>query len=109
MGKNKLAKFAELETFPHVFQVPSRVLLEGDGFEIKGRWNELFFKNDNPIVLELGCGKGEYTVELAKQYEQIPQAVIAKTKRVFERVLGKDNTIVKAKDEAHRKKNTSIF
>ena len=68
MGKNKLAKFAELETFPHVFQVPSRVLLEGGGFEIKGRWNELFFKNDNPIVLELGCGKGEYTVELAKQY-----------------------------------------
>ena len=68
MGKNKLAKFAELETFPHVFQVPSRVLLEGDGLEIKGRWNELFFKNDNPIVLELGCGKGEYTVELAKQY-----------------------------------------
>ena len=68
MGKNKLAKFAELETFPHVFQVPSRVLMEGDGFEIKGRWNELFFKNDNPIVLELGCGKGEYTVELAKQY-----------------------------------------
>ncbi len=68
MGKNKLAKFAELETFPHVFQVPSRVLLEGDGFEIKGRWNELFFKNDNPIVRELGCGKGEYTVELAKQY-----------------------------------------
>lgn len=68
MGKNKLAKFAELETFPHVFQVPSRVLLEGDGFEMKGRWNELFFKNENPIVLELGCGKGEYTVELAKQF-----------------------------------------
>lgn len=68
MGKNKLAKFAELETFPHVFQVPSRVLLSGDGFEMKGRWNELFFKNNNPIVLELGCGKGEYTVELAKQF-----------------------------------------
>lgn len=68
MGKNKLAKFAELETFPHVFQVPSRVLLSGVGFEMKGKWNEVFFKNSNPIVLELGCGKGEYTVELAKQF-----------------------------------------
>ncbi|MHB9056389.1 MAG: tRNA (guanosine(46)-N7)-methyltransferase TrmB [Paludibacteraceae bacterium] len=68
MGKNKLAKFAELETFPNVFQIPSRVLLSGDGFALKGKWNELFFKNNNPIVLELGCGKGEYTVELAKQF-----------------------------------------
>lgn len=68
MGKNKLAKFAELETFPHVFQVPTRDLISGNGFELKGKWNERFFKNNNPIVLELGCGKGEYTVELAKQF-----------------------------------------
>ncbi|NLI72255.1 MAG: tRNA (guanosine(46)-N7)-methyltransferase TrmB [Bacteroidales bacterium] len=68
MGKNKLAKFAELKTFPHVFQVPSKVFFEGKKFEMKGKWNELFFKNNNPIVLELGCGKGEYTVELAKQF-----------------------------------------
>lgn len=68
MGKNKLAKFAELETFPHVFQVPTRELIGGNGFELKGKWNERFFKNNNPIVLELGCGKGEYTVELAKQF-----------------------------------------
>lgn len=68
MGKNKLAKFAELETFHHVFQVPSSTLLSGEGFSLKGKWNVDFFKNDNPIVLELGCGKGEYTVELAKQF-----------------------------------------
>lgn len=68
MGKNKLAKFAELETFPHVFQVPTRTLVGGDGFELRGEWNTHFFNNDHPIVLELGCGKGEYTVELAKQY-----------------------------------------
>ena len=59
MGKNKLAKFAELESFEHVFQVPSRVLLSGEGFELKSKWNEKFFQNSNPIVLELGCGKGE--------------------------------------------------
>ena len=68
MGKNKLAKFAELETFHHVFQVPSGVLFSGEGFEWKGKWNEMFFKNNNPIVLELGCGKGEYTVGLGKLY-----------------------------------------
>lgn len=70
MGKNKLAKFAELETFPHVFQVSSQTLLSGDGFEMKGKWHEDFFKNNNPIILELGCGKGEYTVELAKQFPE---------------------------------------
>ena len=68
MGKNKLAKFAELDTFRHVFQVPTSVLLSGDGFEWKGKWSEMFFKNNNPIVLELGCGKGEYTVELAERF-----------------------------------------
>ncbi|MFV0471683.1 MAG: tRNA (guanosine(46)-N7)-methyltransferase TrmB [Paludibacteraceae bacterium] len=70
MGKNKLAKFAELETFNHVFQVPSSELLNGNGFELKGKWNEIFFKNSNPIALELGCGKGEYTIELAQQFPE---------------------------------------
>jgi len=60
MGKNKLKKFAEMETFPNVFQPPYEPM--------KGRWRELFFHNDNPIVLELGCGRGEYTVGLAKKY-----------------------------------------
>lgn len=68
MGKNKLSKFADMEEFPHVFQVTSHALREGAGFEMKGKWNELFFKNDHPIVLELGCGKGEYTVGLSQLY-----------------------------------------
>jgi tRNA (guanine-N7-)-methyltransferase len=67
MGKNKLAKFAEMEQFPHVVQVASHEIRAGKPFPMKGRWNELFFKNNNPIVLELGCGKGEYTVALAGQ------------------------------------------
>lgn len=69
MGKNKLAKFANMEEYPHVFQYPFSVLQE-KGFEMKGKWNELFFKNNNPIVLELGCGKGEYTVGLAKLFTE---------------------------------------
>ena len=67
MGKNKLAKFAGMDKYPHVFQFPFAVLKE-QGFGMKGKWNELFFKNNNPIVLELGCGKGEYTVGLAKLF-----------------------------------------
>jgi len=67
VGKNKLAKFAEMEQFPHVFQVSSHTVREGGTVEIKGKWNE-FFKNNNPIVLELGCGKGEYTVGLAQLF-----------------------------------------
>lgn len=68
MGKNKLSKFAEMESFPHVFQVSSHDILSGKLFENKGKWRELVFKNNNPIVLELGCGKGEYTVGLAALY-----------------------------------------
>jgi tRNA (guanine-N7-)-methyltransferase len=68
VGKNKLAKFADMEEFPHVFQVSSHALREGSCFEMKGKWNELFFNNENPIVLELGCGKGEYTVGLGELY-----------------------------------------
>ena len=70
MGKNKLAKFAEMETFTNVFQVSSHELLGGEGFEMKGKWNDVYFKNSNPIVLELGCGKGEYTVELARRFPE---------------------------------------
>ena len=67
-SKNKLKRFRENETFSHVIQ-PSRSTLENDAFEWKGRW-ATFFKNDHPIVLELGCGKGEYTVHLAQKYPQ---------------------------------------
>lgn len=68
MGKNKLAKFAEMASFPHVFQFSSQDILSGKTIENKGKWNELVFKNANPIVLELGCGKGEYSVGLAAMY-----------------------------------------
>ena len=67
MGKNKLKKFASMAEYEHVFQYPFSVLKE-KGFELKGKWNSSFFKNNNPIVLELGCGKGEYSVELAKMF-----------------------------------------
>ncbi len=67
MGKNKLKKFACMAECKHVFQYPFSVLKE-KGFEMKGKWKASFFKNDNPIILELGCGKGEYTVGLAKLF-----------------------------------------
>lgn len=70
MGKNKLAKFAEMDLFQHVFQVSSKDILAGKIFDKKGKWKELFFQNDAPIVLELGCGKGEYTVELAQLFPE---------------------------------------
>ncbi|WKX77638.1 tRNA (guanosine(46)-N7)-methyltransferase TrmB [Zobellia laminariae] len=63
-SKNKLKRFKENETFSNVIQ-PNREDVK-QGFEQKGKWKD-FFGNDNPIVLELGCGKGEYTVGLAKQ------------------------------------------
>ena len=70
MGKGKLQKFAEMETFSNVFQYPFSVI-ENVPFEMKGHWREQYFHNDNPIVLEMGCGKGEYTVELARLYPQV--------------------------------------
>jgi tRNA (guanine-N7-)-methyltransferase len=70
MGKGKLEKFAEMETFSNVFQYPFSVI-DNVPFEMKGHWRDEFFKNDNPIVLELGCGKGEYTVELAKLFPNV--------------------------------------
>lgn len=69
MGKNKLQKFDDMAGYPHVFQYPFSTLQE-EGFDMKGHWNELFFKNDHPIVLELGCGKGEYTVGLGKLFPE---------------------------------------
>lgn len=69
MGKGKLAKFAEMETFENVFQYPFSVV-DNVPFEMKGRWRECYFKNNNPLVLELGCGKGEYTVGLARLFPQ---------------------------------------
>lgn len=67
MGKNKLQKFDDMNGYPHVFQYPFAVLQQQE-FPLRGRWNADFFRNDNPIVLELGCGKGEYAVGLARRY-----------------------------------------
>lgn len=69
MGKKKLQRFAEMQTFDHVVQPSFDEVFRKD-YKLKGKWGRDFFKNDNPIVLELGCGKGEYTVGLAKQYPQ---------------------------------------
>ncbi len=66
MGKNKLKKFRDMETFDCVFQCPF-AQLKADGFPLKGKWAS-HFGNDNPIVVELGCGKGEYTIGLSRRY-----------------------------------------
>ena len=63
MGKGKLKKFAELETFTNVYQKPAPGLLAG-------KWASAHFQNDQPLVLELACGKGDYTLALAKRYPE---------------------------------------
>ena len=65
MGKGKLAKFADMETHGNVFHYPYSVVSDVP-FAMRGHWREQYFHNENPIILELGCGKGEYAVELAK-------------------------------------------
>ncbi len=67
MGKGKLEKFADMATYQHVFEYPYSVA-DNVPFDMKGKWNKSFFKNDNPIVLELGCGRGEYTVGLGRRF-----------------------------------------
>lgn len=67
MGKNKLRKFAEMEQLPNVIQVPFNAL-ESTDLTLRGNWGKEFFGNDNPIILELGCGRGEYTVGLARKF-----------------------------------------
>lgn len=68
-SKNKLKRFRENETFSNVIQ-PSREEVTKGTFGYKGKWKEKFFKNDNPLVLELGCGKGEYSVGMARMYPE---------------------------------------
>lgn len=67
-SKNKLRRFKDNETFSNVIQ-PSREEVVGQSFKYKGQWNALYFKNNNPIIIELGCGKGEYTLGLAERYK----------------------------------------
>ena len=66
-SKGKLKKFAEVETFENVLQPEFSEVFESD-FHLKGKWSKEFFGNDNKITLELGCGKGEYSVGLAKMF-----------------------------------------
>jgi tRNA (guanine-N7-)-methyltransferase len=63
VGKDKLRRFAEVDTFSNVLQLDA-------GKEMKGKWAAEFFKNDNPVILELACGKGEYSVNLARMFPQ---------------------------------------
>jgi tRNA (guanine-N7-)-methyltransferase len=67
MGKNKIKRFAENKTFENLFQhtdFDARIAQ----FPLKGKWHSEYFKNSNPIVLELGCGRGEYTIGLAERF-----------------------------------------
>ena len=68
MAKNKLMKFAQMKEYPHVQQPTLEVLRQG--YAMKGKWKKDFFNNNNPLVLELGCGKGEYSVGLAEKYPE---------------------------------------
>ncbi|WP_423820004.1 tRNA (guanosine(46)-N7)-methyltransferase TrmB [Salinimicrobium sp. TIG7-5_MAKvit] len=68
-SKNKLKRFRENESFSNVVQPTREEVVDGE-FNLKGKWSSDFFKNDKPIVLELGCGKGEYSVALAEAYPE---------------------------------------
>ncbi len=70
MSKGKLAKFADMERYENVFQYPYSVV-DQVPFDMKGHWRDHYFHNQNPIVLELGCGKGEYTVGLARLFPDV--------------------------------------
>lgn len=64
-----MERFAQIKTFPNVFEPDGKKILTSD-YELKGNWSREYFKNDKPITLELGCGKGEYTVGLAGKYPE---------------------------------------
>lgn len=68
-SKHKLKRFQENATFSRLFQPSREEVLEGR-FALRGQWNKEFFQNDRPIVLELGCGKGEYTIGLAERHPE---------------------------------------
>ena len=67
MGKGKLQKFADMREYPNVVEHHFSIA-DATPFPMRGNWGKEFFGNDNPIVIELGCGRGEYTVGLARRY-----------------------------------------
>ncbi len=69
MSKGKLYKFDEMKTFTNVLQPAFEMVFEKN-YELKGKWNRTFFRNSNPITLELGCGKGEYTLGMARLFPE---------------------------------------
>lgn len=66
-GKRKLEHFAEMKTFPHVFEPELEDVFRTD-YQMKGNWRKKFFKNENPLVVEFGCGKGEYSVGMGRKF-----------------------------------------
>jgi len=66
VGKNKLRRFAELESMERVFQPGAREPVAN--YFLKGKWKELVFHNENPVIVELGCGRGEYTINMALMF-----------------------------------------
>lgn len=70
MGKNKIARWAELGTFSNVIQADD-IIVPGTDHPVKGNWNSRIFRNQNPITVEFGCGKGEYTIGLAKKFPSV--------------------------------------
>ena len=68
MGKGKLQKFEEMKTFNNVFQPDFNKVLNNKNYYLKSNWNKEVFKNNHPLVLELGCGKGEYTLGLSRKF-----------------------------------------
>lgn len=70
MGKNKLQRFDEMAEFEHVVQPKFEEVFKKD-YKLKGKWAKDFFNNNNPIILELACGKGEYTIGLARKFPNI--------------------------------------
>ena len=69
MAKKKLIRFADIKTMDCVFEPTIEMCLE-DSFPLKGKWRKDFFKNDHPLIVELGCGKGEYAVQLGEKYSE---------------------------------------
>jgi tRNA (guanine-N7-)-methyltransferase len=69
VGKNKLARWAELGTFNNVIQ-PEKGAGPGINHPVRGKWKSEIFRNQNPVILELGCGKGEYTIGLSKRFPE---------------------------------------